>query len=247
MRNYLLASVLFAAGFGFGWLFAAMHAQHVESARSLGTNAQSTAGSHVGTDLSASSERPVPRDPQQQIVADATDPSELSRSSSAVPVESFGAVGDQVGTRGSVETGVADIERKATAPWESPSVEPKRLLEAASITCEFGAGLTGSARSLPNSRFEYQGSPIGFDTFDMAAATARMTGNIVGSTYETQVRLHTTPGALHFSGTLSGGNFVLITVFGLVANDLGDYAAIMTMHNQKPAGLHTQINSGNCH
>jgi len=247
MRNFVFALILLGAGFCFGWLFASMYPRHGEFAHGVAGDALSTAGSRVGTDINASSERTVPRDPEQPAVAAATDPGEPTRSSSAVLVKSLDTGSNLVGIRQSLETSTTDVDGKAAAPWERPSAQPERLLEATSITCEFGAGLTGSVRSLPSTRFNYQGSPIGFDTFDTAAGTARMTGNIAGSTNETKVRIDASAGALHFSGKLPSGNFVLITVFGLLANDLRSYAAIMTMHNHSPTGLHTQINSGNCY
>jgi hypothetical protein len=244
MRTFVLALVLFGAGWGVGWLFATTHAQRTASVHGAGAGAQAD-DTQVEGNSSARVERAASRDSGQSVLADAVDPP--THAPSVVPAESFGTTGHQVGIGQFVDTGTVEVDAKTALPWERPSVEPERLLDAASITCEFGAGLTGSARSLPNIGFQYQGSPIGFDTFDMAEGTARMTGNIAGSTYEAKVRFDATPGALHFSGVLPSGNFVLVTVFGLVTNDLGDYAAIMTMHNQKPTGLHTQINSGGCH
>lgn len=148
--------------------------------------------------------------------------------------------------------GDAGHERDATviqsAPWERPAANPLELMKSAVIRCDFGPGKTGNVRSIPEDIFEWKGGSITFDSFDPDQKSAQMVGSIgaTGSrTGEVVVRNDVTSTGIHFSGSLPNGNFIFVTIFGLI-DERGNYSALMSRHNSAPVGLHSEVVSGTC-
>ena len=83
--------------------------------------------------------------------------------------------------------------------------------------------------------FELADRPIAYDSIDIAAGTARMTGS-AGATGSSEgfldVHMVATHAGLHFSAVNSRGELLLTTVFGAL-DEGGRHWAVMTVHGRQ--------------
>jgi hypothetical protein len=110
------------------------------------------------------------------------------------------------------------------------------LLTAEKIWCRFDPGNAALVNGPNNiSMYELADLPITFDSIDITAGKARMTGS-VGATGSREgvldMQMVATHAGLHFSAVNSRGELLLTTVFG--ALDQGDrHSAVMTVHGRQ--------------
>jgi len=109
------------------------------------------------------------------------------------------------------------------------------LLTSEKISCRFdpknGARVNG-----PNiSMYELADRPVTYDSIDITAGTARMTGS-VGATGSREgvldMQMVATHAGLHFSAVNSRGELLLTTVFGAL-DESGVRRAVMTVHGRQ--------------
>jgi hypothetical protein len=98
--------------------------------------------------------------------------------------------------------------------------------------CDPGNGAWLRDGNIAKYDLAYQGGPVTFETIDLTAGTARMTGG-AGATGSIEgilvVLASTTRAGLHFSAVNSRGELVIATVFGAVDKN-GRHLSVMTTH-----------------
>lgn len=109
------------------------------------------------------------------------------------------------------------------------------LLTAEKISCRFDPGNAARVNGPNISMYELGDRPITYDSIDVTAGTARMTGS-AGATGSREgvldMRMVATHAGLHFSAVNSRGELLLTTVFG--ALDESDHRrAVMTVHGRQ--------------
>jgi hypothetical protein len=131
------------------------------------------------------------------------------------------------GTPGNKDA-VADSQAAKATPAES-------LLNAGAVKCDFSQGNSGSwqNQALTVGTAAWQGGPISYDSINVAAGTARMTGPTIltGSVSEgANVTAAATNTAIHLYGVASNGTLTSTTIFGAARNAAGHYNAVMSYH-----------------
>ena len=109
-----------------------------------------------------------------------------------------------------------------------------KLLSSMSVRCEFDRGAGGywpEGKVFPHTA-AWQGGPLEFESIDIVAAKAQMTGSVGATgTVEgvTEIRVTATNSGLHFSGFKPDGELIVVTVFGALDSQ-GAYLAAMSTH-----------------
>ena len=122
----------------------------------------------------------------------------------------------------------------STAPNAADRAPLAKLLNTMTIWCRFDPGNGAWLREQGISMYElaYQGGPISYESINIDAGTARMTGSqgATGSVEGTlDVLVTATRSGLHFSAFNSRGELVVTTVFGAVDKQQR-HLAVMTTH-----------------
>lgn len=254
IRKVLLLTLVGASGVWIGSSFFVDHESAVEADLDDENTTSSTHGerssivpSRTSATLGDQGERSS-RDLEQ---GDTTaDPATIVHAASVGSVESVdGQAEDSESPWTPSENSPVDSRSDTFRGYEKSPGSPPELMNSANITCEFGSGNSGSVLAPPVGSAEWQGGPIIYHSINVDTGTARMSGTIgaTGSqTGETDVRVGATANALHFYGLSPIGNFVVVSIFN-IRNNSGDYAAIMSRHNERPMGLHTSVFSGACY
>ncbi len=121
------------------------------------------------------------------------------------------------------------------------------LLDAARITCDWGAGNVTGARVgdslsvFPGS--QWQGSLMVYDSLDPSGGKARLTGTAgaVGSlTGEATVQLMEAGSRIYFMGLLPNGTYILTTVYEELDN-MDRHVAVMSRHENGLFNYGTQL------
>jgi hypothetical protein len=110
------------------------------------------------------------------------------------------------------------------------------LLTAEKISCRFDPGNAARVNGPDNiSMYELADRPITFESIDITAGKARMSGN-VGATGSLDgvpaVKMVATHAGLHFSAVNSRGELFLATVFGAL-DESGRRRAVMSVHGRQ--------------
>lgn len=111
------------------------------------------------------------------------------------------------------------------------------LLDSARITCDFGAGSNtgsriGDSLSVGSGGAQWQGSLMVYDSLELSAGKARLTGTAgaVGSpTGEAKIQLVTIGSRIHFTGLLPNGTYMLTTIYDELDN-MDRHVAVMSRH-----------------
>jgi hypothetical protein len=170
--------------------------------------------------------------PTQNAVIAST-PVEPARQQSA-PRQASGAqassrVTDEVGN----SSDAGPIELVANQPSDDAPLTG--LLNSEKISCRFDPGNAARVNGPNISMYELADRPITYDSIDITAGKARMTGS-VGATGSREgvldMQMVATHAGLHFSAVNSRGALLVTTVFG--ALDQGDrHWAVMTVHGRQ--------------
>jgi hypothetical protein len=143
--------------------------------------------------------------------------------------EASSRVTDEVGN----SSDAGPIELVANQPSDDAPLT--RLLNTEKISCRFDAGNAARVNGPNISMYELADRPVTYDSIDITAGKARMTGS-VGATGSREgvldMQMVTTHAGLHFSAVNSRGALLVTTVFG--ALDQGDrHWAVMTVHGRQ--------------
>lgn len=226
--SYLLVGCI---GGVFGWVAHSILQQY-ESPPSVSRDAKTVATTKLPASAGANTARP------------------LSTQSGAGPAESHdpAASPDSQGNISEMPQGervvlvphqsneiVAMPSTKDTASATDAPPDPMAdLLNSMTIWCRFDPGNGAHLRDEKITMYDltYQGGPITYESIDMDAGTARMTGSAGATGSQAgvlDVLATSTRAGLHFSAVNSRGELVVTTVFGTVDNR-GRHAAVMTTH-----------------
>lgn len=130
---------------------------------------------------------------------------------------------------------ISPKDREATGSDEGAR---EKLLKSKKIWCRFSPGNGAWLKEDNISMYElaYQGGPFSYESIDLDAETARMTGSegATGSLEGTlDVRVIASRSGLHFSAFNSRGELLVTTVFGTVDKQ-GRHLAVMATHGTHP-------------
>jgi hypothetical protein len=147
----------------------------------------------------------------------------------ASDAEASSRVTDEVGN----SSDAGPIELVANQPSEDAPLTG--LLNSEEISCRFDPGNASRVNGPNISMYELADRPITYDSIDITAGKARMTGS-VGATGSREgvleMQMVATHAGLHFSAVNSRGQLLVTTVFG--ALDEGDRRwAVMTVHGRQ--------------
>jgi hypothetical protein len=170
--------------------------------------------------------------PAQNAVIASTpvEPAKQPAPRQASGAEASSSVTDEVGN----SSDAGPIELVANQPSDDAPLTG--LLTAEKISCRFDPGNAARVNGPNNiSMYELADRPITYDSIDITAGKARMTGS-VGATGSREgvldVQMVATHAGLHFSAVNSRGELLLTTVFG--ALDEGNRRwAVMTVHGSQ--------------
>ena len=121
-----------------------------------------------------------------------------------------------------------------SATESADSKLPGDLQKSAKLWCKYDPGNGAHLQDGIITKYDlaYQGGPVTFETIDISAGTARMTGS-PGATGSLEgvldVLASNTRAGLHFSAVNSRGELMLTTVFGAVDKN-GRHPSVMTTH-----------------
>jgi len=136
-----------------------------------------------------------------------------------------------------------------SATESADSKLPGDLQKSAKLWCKYDPGNGAHLQDGIITKYDlaYQGGPVTFETIDISAGTARMTGS-PGATGSLEgvldVLASNTRAGLHFSAVNSRGELMLTTVFGAVDKN-GRHPSVMTTHGMHPFNGSYQI-YGSC-
>jgi hypothetical protein len=168
---------------------------------------------------------------QNAVIASPVEPTkQQSARRQASGAEAGRRVTDEVGN--SSEAG--PIELVANQPSDDAPLTG--LQTAEKISCRFDPGNAARVNGSNNmSMYELADRPITYDSIDITAGTARMTGSI-GATGSREgvleMQMVATHAGLHFSAVNSRGELLLTTVFGAL-DEGGRRWAVMTVHGRQ--------------
>jgi hypothetical protein len=176
-----------------------------------------------------------------------------ANNSSEVPTQDVNSAGKAVGatpitTDSRTIAGVSGTPSNKDALPDSQAAKAtpaEALLNAGAIKCDFSQGNSGfwQNQALTVGTAAWQGGPIMYDSINLAAGTARMTGTaaLTGSVTDgANVTAVATNSALHLYGVASNGTLSSTTIFGAARNAAGHYNAVMSYHGP---GLHNDQES----
>lgn len=123
----------------------------------------------------------------------------------------------------------------ADSPQTVAATPAETLLNASSVKCDFSPGNSGfwHNQTLSSGTAAWQGGALVYDSIDIAAGTARITGNrsLTGSSTDgATVSAVPTKTALHLYGVAPNGTLSATTIFGAARNAAGHYNAVMSYH-----------------
>ena len=232
------AIFLLCAGAGLGWVASALVGDRDEYSRAASDPV-------VPADVAASevvdTETPVPdayprSDPAGELTAAAGAPFTISSNRPSTIVETAASTPDEgrsaepSGQSGesfdappllasstlSSDSNVGGLLDASPPNAALSAVElAETILSDTQIVCEFRS---------------WKGGPLVIDLIDyFGPGTARMTGALSAPEREFVVRMVPTAAGLHFFGLTSNGNFLAVTIFG-VLDELGRYVAVRSSH-----------------
>ena len=117
------------------------------------------------------------------------------------------------------------------------------LLSAEKISCRFDPGDAARTNGPNISMYELHDRPVTYDSIDITAERARMTGGI-GATGSREgvldVQMVATHAGLHFSAVNSRGELLVTTVFGAL-DESDRHWAVMTVHGRQADDASFQV------
>lgn len=194
---------------------------------------------NAGVPDAGPSQTAAPRSPETRAKAEGQN---KSAAGSAAPTQSANSAGHAVIAGSNTGDASSDSVASATkSAGSTDSTQPKAatpaesLLSASSVKCDFSQGNSGTwqNQALTVGTAAWQGGPLMYDSINLAAETARMTGNAIltGSVTEgANVTAAATNSALHLYGVASNGTLTSTTLFGAARNAAGHYTAVMSYH-----------------
>lgn len=128
------------------------------------------------------------------------------------------------------------VQLPDTSSESTKSAPTADLAKSIKLWCRYDRGNGAHQREGTTSMYDlaYQGGPITYESIDLAAGTARMTGS-EGATGSNEgildVLAASTRIGLHFSAVNSRGELIVTTVFGAVDKS-GHHPSVMTTHGK---------------